>query len=103
MSIMKSHLNRMYERGKRISRELFTLIIDCIIELGGDPLTGIIPHGVISSVSKKLKLAHITVKRKWNLFVQYGFDIPMPNLVLLKTFTHYYLKRIWIILEKSFQ
>ena len=50
MSIIKSHLNRMYERGKRISPELFALIIDCIIELGGDPFTGIIPHGVISSV-----------------------------------------------------
>ena len=79
MSITKSSLNRTYERGKRISPELFALIIDSIVELGGDPLTGIIPHGVISSVSKKLKLAHITVKGKWNLFVEYGHDIPTPK------------------------
>ena len=64
MSITKSRLNRINKRGKKISPELFALIIDSIIELGGDPLTGIIPHGVISSVSKKLKLAHITVKGK---------------------------------------
>ena len=79
MSITKSSLNRTYERGKRISPELFALIIDSIVELGGDPLTGIIPHGVISSVSKKLKLAHITVKGKWNLFIEYGYDIPKPK------------------------
>ena len=76
MSIMKSSLNRTYKRGKRISPELFALIIDSIVELGGDPLTGIIPRGVISSVSKKLKVAHITVKGKWNLFIEYGYDIP---------------------------
>ena len=79
MSITKSSLNRTYERGKRISPELFALIINSIVELGGDPLTGIIPHGVISSVSKKLKVAHITVKGKWNLFVEYGYDIPKPK------------------------
>ena len=79
MSITMSSLNRTYERGKRISPELFALIIDSIVELGGNPLTGIIPRGVISSVSKKLKLAHITVKGKWNLFIEYRYDIPTPK------------------------
>ena len=79
MSITKSSLNRTYERGKRVPPELFALIIDSIVELGGDPLTGIIPRGVIRSVSKKLKLAHITVKGKWNLFVEYGYNIPTPK------------------------
>ena len=51
-----SKLGRTYIRGKAINDDLRSLVIDQIVEMGGDPATGFF-QGSYSAVSSKLKLS----------------------------------------------
>ena len=60
-------LGRSYISGKPLSKDLRSVIVDTIINEGGDPSTGQF-NGTYSSVAKAVKVNHATVAKIWKQF-----------------------------------
>ena len=69
---------RTYQRGKALSDEVRSMIIDEFVENGGDIRTGYFP-GSFDNIAKKFKLKIDTVKKVWKTFHTTGeFKRPKP-------------------------
>ena len=69
---------RTYQRGKALSNEVRSMIIDEFVENGGDITTGYFP-GSFDNTAKKFKLKIDTVKKLWKTFHTTGeFKRPKP-------------------------
>lgn len=66
-----SKLGRVYGKGKCISNDFRSLVVDEIIENGGDMITGFFP-GNFAAIARKLKLKRDTVVKVWNNFCSTG-------------------------------
>ena len=66
-----SKLGRTYIRGEAINDDLRSLVIDQIVEMGGDPAAGFF-QGSYSAVSSKLKLSVETIQKVWKRFCESG-------------------------------
>ncbi len=70
-------LGRTYIRGKAIQDDLRSIVIDQIVEMGGDTATGFF-QGSYNAVASKLKLSVETIKKIWRTFCESG-DVKRPK------------------------
>lgn len=66
-----SKIGRVYGKGKPLSNDFRSLVIDEIVESGGDIITGFFP-GNFAVIARKLKLKRDTVVKVWNNFCLTG-------------------------------
>lgn len=70
---------RSYQKGKALPDEFRSMIIDAIVENGGDMVTGYFP-GSFDEIAKRFKLNVDTVQRIWKTFYTTGeFKRPKPS------------------------
>lgn len=66
-----SQTGRSYQKGKSLQNDIRSLIIDAIVEEGGDIATGFFP-GNLANVARKFKLKYNTVAKVWRQFIENG-------------------------------
>ena len=76
LTVSKS--GRSYIPGKRLSSDLRHLIVDKIVEGGGDPLTMIFP-GRFVDIANKLNVSSVTVSKIWKNYCETGFLSPLKQ------------------------
>jgi len=69
-----SQLGRVYTKGKPLGNDFRSLVIDEIIESGGDIVTGFFP-GNFAAIARKLKLKRDTVIKIWRNFCITGNEL----------------------------
>ena len=60
---------RTYKNGQSLSADFRMLIIDNIIQGGGNRYTGEVLHGLFTSVASSLKVSKQTVTNVWQRFI----------------------------------
>ena len=70
MSEVNKH-GRTYIRGKALHQDFRSIVIDEIVEVGGDIATGFF-EGSYSAVASKLKVSSDTIKKIWKAFCTSG-------------------------------
>lgn len=65
-------LGRDYSKAVGISKDLRSLIVQEIIERGGNSVTGEVPRGVITAVAEKFKVVVQTVSNVWKRYLSTG-------------------------------
>ena len=63
---------RQYKKGKALSQDFRSLIIDRCIELGGNKDTCVIPTGTYTKISKEFKISDHCVRSLWLHFLFYA-------------------------------
>lgn len=73
-----NNLGRTFSRGKSLTNDFWSLIIDEIVENGGDIITGFFP-GSFNDVARKLRVHRNTVNKVWKTFcTSRDFKLPKP-------------------------
>lgn len=64
--------NRPYHSGKNLSEDLRHLIIQDLLDAGGNIETGKIPRNAITDVSKRCRVSRSTVRKTWHCYTCTG-------------------------------
>lgn len=63
---------REYKKGVGTSKDLRLLIVQEIIELGGNLETGEVPKGILTIVANKFRVSSMTSSKLWKRYVSNG-------------------------------
>ncbi|XP_077978769.1 uncharacterized protein LOC144434190 [Glandiceps talaboti] len=70
---------RQYVSGKALSVDLRNIIVEAIIEAGGNKVTGIVPRGVYTRMGKRFKVSRQGITKIWMHYVSTGSTKPKDN------------------------
>ena len=76
-----SHTNsygREYKKGCPISADLRMLIIGDLTKNGADPVSSIVPRGLLTQIASRYKIARQSVKNIWSTYCNEGTVQPKP-------------------------
>lgn len=72
MATTKNTKGREYKNGVGTSKDLRLLIVQEIIEHGGNRETGDVPNGIFTIVADKFRVSSLTSSKLWKRYVSNG-------------------------------